>query len=62
MIFKLSITEKRSNSYTFDITDEQKKQILSLTDYTPEQYKLLSEITGLNENYFANDDVDYWIE
>lgn len=58
----LLIFEKHLRSYTFDITKEQKDNILSLVDYTSEQYKVLSEITGLPEKYFMQDDVDYWVE
>lgn len=58
----LLVFEKHLHSYTFDITNEQKKRILSLVDYTPEQYEVLSEITGLSKAYFAQDDVDYCIE
>lgn len=58
----LLVFEKHLRSYTFDITEEQKKRILSLIDYTPEQYQVLSEITGLDKAYFAQDDVDYCIE
>lgn len=58
----LLVFEKHLRSYTFDITNEQSKHILSLVDYTPEQYKVLSEITGLSEAYFAQDDVDYCVE
>lgn len=58
----LLVFEKHLRSYTFDITEDQRKQILSLVDYTPEQYKVLSEITGLSKEYFSQEDVDYCIE
>lgn len=58
----LLVFEKHLCSYTFDITEQQKDKILSLVDYTPEQYKALSEITGLDEAYFAQDNVDYRVE
>lgn len=58
----LSVFEKHLRSYTFDITEDQRKRILSLVDYTPEQYKVLSEITGLSKEYFSQEDVDYCIE
>lgn len=58
----LLVFEKHLRSYTFGITEQQKDKILSLVDYTPEQYKALSEITGLDEAYFAQDDVDYCVE
>lgn len=58
----LLVFEKHLRSYTFDITEQHKDKILSLVDYTPEQYKALSEITGLDETYFAQDDVDYCVE
>lgn len=58
----LLVFEKHLRSYSFDITEKQKNKILSLVDYTPEQYKVLSEITGLGEAYFAQDDVDYCVE
>lgn len=49
-------------AYTLYITEDQRKRILSLVDYTPEQYKVLSEITGLSKEYFSQEDVDYCIE
>lgn len=58
----LLVLEKHLRSYTFDITEDQRKRILSLVDYTPEQYKVLSEITGLSKEYFSQEDVDYCIE
>ncbi len=58
----LLVFEKHLRSYTFDITEDQRKRILSLVDYTPEQYKVLSEITGLSKEYFSQEDVDYCIE
>lgn len=62
MNFKLVIFENRTQSESFDITQAQVKQILGVVDYTPEQYKILSEITGLSESYFMNDYVDYYID
>ena len=58
----LLVFEKHLRSYSFDITEQQKNKILSLVDYTPEQYEVLSEITGLDKAYFAQDDVDYCVE
>lgn len=58
----LLVFEKHLRSYTFDITEDQRKRILSLVNYTPEQYKVLSEITGLSKEYFSQEDVDYCIE
>lgn len=58
----LLVFEKHLRSYTFDITEDQRKRILSLVDYTPEQHKVLSEITGLSKEYFSQEDVDYCIE
>ena len=59
---RLLVFEKHSNSQTFDITEDQKRKILSLVDYTYEQYKVLSEITSLPVEYFAQEDVDYCVE
>lgn len=58
----LLVFEKHLRSCAFDITEQQKDKILSLVDYTPEQYKVLSEVTDLDEAYFAQDDVDYCVE
>lgn len=62
MKFKLVIFENHTRSDSFDITQEQAKQILRVTDYTPEQYKILSEITNLPESYFMDDSVDYYVD
>ena len=58
----LLVFENHFQSHTFDITEQQKDKILSLVDYTPEQYETLSEITGFDKIYFAQDNVDYYVE
>lgn len=62
MKFKLVIFENHTRSDSFDITQEQAKQILGVTDYTPEQYKILSEITNHPASYFMDDLVDYYVD
>lgn len=62
MNFKLVIFENHTRSSSFDITQDQAKQILGVTDYTPEQYKILSKVTNLPESYFMDDSVDYYVD
>lgn len=59
---QLLVFENHLKSQTFDITEDQKKRILSLVDYTHEQYEVLSKITGLSVEYLAQDNVDYCVE
>ena len=46
MHYKLIIFENHTKSTSLDITPEQARQILGVTDYTPEQYEILAEITN----------------
>ena len=43
MHYKLVIFENHTKSTSLDITPEQARQILGVTDYTPEQYEILAE-------------------
>lgn len=62
MHYKLVIFENHTKSTSLDITPEQARQILGVTDYTPEQYKILSKVTNLPESYFMDDSVDYYVD
>ena len=54
--------ENHTKSTSLDITPEQARQILGVTDYTPEQYEILAEITNCPASYFMDDLVDYYVD
>lgn len=60
--YKLVIFENHTKSTSLDITPEQARQILGVTDYTPEQYEILAEITNRPASYFMDDLVDYYVD
>ena len=60
--YKLIIFENHTKSTSLDITPEQARQILGVTDYTPEQYEILAEITNRPASYFMDDLVDYYVD
>lgn len=62
MHYKLIIFENYTKSTSLDITPEQARQILGVTDYTPEQYEILAEITNRPASYFMDDLVDYYVD
>ncbi len=62
MHYKLIIFENHTKSTSLDITPEQARQILGVTDYTPEQYEILAEITNRPASYFMDDLVDYYVD
>ena len=62
MHYKLVIFENHTKSTSLDITPEQARQILGVTDYTPEQYEILAEITNRPASYFMDDLVDYYVD
>lgn len=62
MHYKLIIFENHTKSTSLDITPEQARQILGVTDYTPEQYEILAEITNCPASYFMDDLVDYYVD
>lgn len=62
MYYKLVIFENHTKSTNLDITPEQARQILGVTDYTPEQYEILAEITNRPASYFMDDLVDYYVD
>lgn len=62
MHYKLVIFENHIKSTSLDITPEQARQILGVTDYTPEQYEILAEITNRPASYFIDDLVDYYVD
>lgn len=62
MHYKLVIFENHTKSTSLDITPEQARQILGTTDYTPEQYEILAEITNRPASYFMDDLVDYYVD
>lgn len=62
MHYKLIIFENHTKSTSLDITPEQARQILGVTDYTPEQYEILAKITNCPASYFMDDLVDYYVD
>lgn len=62
MHYKLVIFENHTKSTSLDITPEQARQILGVTDYTSEQYEILAEITNCPASYFMDDLVDYYVD
>ena len=61
-MFKLVVTDRHADNQTFDLTKEQVDQIYAQVAYTPEEYQLISELTGLSPQYLDNPDVDYFID
>lgn len=59
---KLIIFENKLSCTTFDITKEQLNEYFSYINYSTEQYQFLSSITGYPVLYFAQENVDYFIE
>lgn len=63
MHYKLVIFENHTKSTSLDITPEQARQILGVTDCSfPEPYEILAEITNRPASYFMDDLVDYYVD
>lgn len=59
---KLVVFETKTTSLSFDITPEDVKKYFSNIDYSEEQEKFISKLTGLSIEYLKQTNVDYYID